>query len=246
MQKIKYRTKVFLKQNWVYVFLITYIAILLIYSIFFIISDGENVILAPNELGDFFAGIFSPVAFLFLILGYQQQYKEFNRLQKIHVQEEQKKNYMVRPIFSWSFTPLKLEEQSIENENSRRSFTTGTFDIVIHNTGFPVISCNLVRSYMKEEPDLFDIDNEEQEVINLKDADQIYELGEFKRGTSAKISIYLTPEETTHLREEGAILIKTRFSYINSIGSYFNNSKDIFITRRFSKSELYDVNFYND
>lgn len=40
---------------------------------FFIKSDGANILLFSNELGNFLAGLFAPLAFLFLILGYYLQ-----------------------------------------------------------------------------------------------------------------------------------------------------------------------------
>lgn len=43
-----------------------------IYTFCSIISDGENRLLNSNELGDFLAGTFAPLAFLFLYLGYKQ------------------------------------------------------------------------------------------------------------------------------------------------------------------------------
>ena len=45
---------------------------IILYTLIFCLSEGENVLLPSNELGDFLAGAFAPLAFLFLILGYKQ------------------------------------------------------------------------------------------------------------------------------------------------------------------------------
>lgn len=60
-------------KNWIWWLFGGYVAFVIIYSIFFMAMGGKNYLLPSNELGDFLAGIVSPVAFLFLILGYLQQ-----------------------------------------------------------------------------------------------------------------------------------------------------------------------------
>lgn len=47
--------------------------------VIFIYGACEFVNLAPNYLGDFFAGLFAPVAFLWLVLGYFQQGEELKQ-----------------------------------------------------------------------------------------------------------------------------------------------------------------------
>lgn len=61
------------KNGWIWWALGIYIFFVLVYSVCFIKSDGNNLLLPSNELGDFLAGVVSPVAFLFLIMGYLQQ-----------------------------------------------------------------------------------------------------------------------------------------------------------------------------
>lgn len=60
-------------KNWVWWVFWGYISFVGIYSICFMVMGGKNYLLPSNELGDFLAGIVSPIAFLFLILGYLQQ-----------------------------------------------------------------------------------------------------------------------------------------------------------------------------
>ncbi len=54
--------------------ILTYLLFVAIYTlIFWLGNPSQKVMLDSNELGDFLAGIFAPLAFLFLVLGYKQQ-----------------------------------------------------------------------------------------------------------------------------------------------------------------------------
>lgn len=57
---------------WVFWVVIIYLLFIASYNVFFFFSEGKNVLLSANELGDFLAGAFAPLAFLFLYLGYKQ------------------------------------------------------------------------------------------------------------------------------------------------------------------------------
>lgn len=139
LEKISKTIQLFIK-NWIYIILILYILFILIYSFYFIKSDGENVLLASNELGDFLAGFFSPIAFLFLVLGYIQQGKELrqntdalklqveelkqnviaqNKLVQIQQQELESKHFSVRPylIFDQYKISVNRRQDSIYNED---------------------------------------------------------------------------------------------------------------------------------
>ena len=54
----------------------------------------------PNELGDFLAGTFAPVAFLWLVLGFFQQGAEL-RLQVREILEERVLNLSGDPVIVW-------------------------------------------------------------------------------------------------------------------------------------------------
>lgn len=63
-------------QYWVIIILVV-IYLMLIFKVFNI-SQDKLQLLAPNEIGDFLAGVFAPLAFLFLLLGYVLQGKQLN------------------------------------------------------------------------------------------------------------------------------------------------------------------------
>ncbi len=70
-----YKTWVFYKK-WTFWVVVIYLSLVVIHTVCLIFSKGENRLLNSNELGDFLAGVFAPLAFLFLYLGYLQQGKE--------------------------------------------------------------------------------------------------------------------------------------------------------------------------
>lgn len=63
-------------KKWTFWVVVIYLSLVVIYTVCLIFSKGENRLLNSNELGDFLAGVFAPLAFLFLYLGYLQQGKE--------------------------------------------------------------------------------------------------------------------------------------------------------------------------
>ncbi|WP_227063545.1 hypothetical protein [Acinetobacter pittii] len=72
--------KNFLSRNWISGAVIIYLVSVGTYTLLAYFSEGENRFLTSNEFGDFLAGVFSPLAFLFLYLGYKQN-SESIRLQ---------------------------------------------------------------------------------------------------------------------------------------------------------------------
>ncbi|MGQ1348546.1 hypothetical protein ACT4VF_04445 [Acinetobacter baumannii] len=82
-----------LHKSWVFWALI-YGLLILGYSLVFIFGDpAKKVLLTSNELGDFLAGIFAPLAFLFLYLGYKQQGRELQQNTKaLNLQAQELQN----------------------------------------------------------------------------------------------------------------------------------------------------------
>ncbi|WP_372551983.1 hypothetical protein [Acinetobacter pittii] len=107
-------------RSWVFWAVLFYLLFILLYTLKFYWSEGENVLLPSNALGDFLAGAFAPLAFLFLYLGYRQQgnemkqntealklqaeelknsVKEQKRLIDLHENEQKEKHFQVLPDF---------------------------------------------------------------------------------------------------------------------------------------------------
>ena len=83
--------------------------------------------LDPNELGDFLAGLFSPLAFLWLILGYMQQGEEL-RLSSdaLQLQAEELKNSVdqQRDLVSATREQILLERELAERMREERMFAS--------------------------------------------------------------------------------------------------------------------------
>lgn len=110
---------------WVWVGLVIYILFVLLYTLAFGNSDGKNVLLSSNELGDFLAGVFAPLAFLFLFLGYKQNSKAL-KIQSVELKQNTKAlrlqvNEMKESVFQQSqlvaaaTEDLTLSKQQIAN-----------------------------------------------------------------------------------------------------------------------------------
>ncbi|HHG3069410.1 hypothetical protein HYO50_22620 [Vibrio parahaemolyticus] len=77
-----------------------------------------------NEIGDFFAGIFGPVAFLWLVLGFLQQGKELQQSTKALELQATELNQSVeqqRELVEVTRAQLEAERLAIELENERRA-----------------------------------------------------------------------------------------------------------------------------
>lgn len=127
-------------KRWSFWFVFFYILFVIVYTLLFKKSSGENVLLASNELGDFLAGVFAPLAFLFLYLGYKQQGQELkqntralrlqadelrenvrvqNEIMKIQQQEQDAKHFSVQPILKYGSCSIEVNhrQDNIYNEH---------------------------------------------------------------------------------------------------------------------------------
>ncbi|MDV4263329.1 hypothetical protein ACG9XY_12440 [Acinetobacter seifertii] len=122
LKRIRHKVRRYRKEHpTIYYFLIVYLGGLLFYTAIYLIrfADYSKPMLL-NEVGDFLAGVFAPLAFLFLYLGYSQQGKEMQqntaalklqaielknsvneqkRLIKIYEDEQNEKHFQVLPFF---------------------------------------------------------------------------------------------------------------------------------------------------
>ncbi|WP_336038705.1 hypothetical protein [Acinetobacter calcoaceticus] len=90
-------------KEWVFWVIFMYVALIIIHTIYLTMSGGENRPLNSNELGDFLAGVFAPLAFFFLWLGYKQNSKA------IGIQYDELKNSIEQQT-----KMVNLQQQEIE------------------------------------------------------------------------------------------------------------------------------------
>lgn len=97
-------------KSWIF-WAFIYGVLILGYNFAFIFIDPEKkVLLTSNELGDFLAGVFAPLAFLFLYLGYKQQAKQLAQNTKILLDQNKQSFIQAQPFFHISFEPPVLDD----------------------------------------------------------------------------------------------------------------------------------------
>lgn len=109
----------------VFYFLVIYLGGILTYLFIFIAFFADySEPLELNELGDFLAGSFSPLAFLFLYLGYKQQGEELRnalgeqkKLIEIHLQEKESKHFSIAPNLQFQDGCIEILQISTPNPN---------------------------------------------------------------------------------------------------------------------------------
>lgn len=97
-------------KKWEFWFVTLYLIFILIYTALFIVTEDKPVMLTSNELGDFLAGCFAPLAFLFLYLGYRQQGVELKQnTQALMLQAKELKNSVEQQKQLVEVTQAELE-----------------------------------------------------------------------------------------------------------------------------------------
>lgn len=100
-------------------------------AIFFFWSSTHPTQMKPNEWGDFFAGVFAPLAFLWLVLGYLQQGEELRlSTEALRLQAEELKNSVEQQRDLVEVTRQQVEgerealayERRLREEEARPSF----------------------------------------------------------------------------------------------------------------------------
>ncbi|MDO7536270.1 hypothetical protein Q5113_11970 [Acinetobacter pittii] len=107
------------------VFTVAYIILIIMYVIF----DYEDMkILKPNEWGDFFAGFFAPLAFMWLIFGYYQQGQEL-KLQAIELSNLVKEQKEQNKIYKDQIEEKRIESKPIlEFKDASYKYTIGNYE----------------------------------------------------------------------------------------------------------------------
>ncbi|ENX46660.1 MULTISPECIES: hypothetical protein [Acinetobacter] len=157
------------------IFTIVYLVVVF----YFAIPDIDHMkTLKPNELGDFFAGFFSPLAFLWLVFGYYQQGEELKQnTLALNLQADELRNSVEQQIkqFEISMQQFSIFKEKEELEIARinqeslpsfqiwiRSFNQHSgYHVTIHNTGAKVK--NVLVKYIRSDNHEF---NFEYQIFN--------------------------------------------------------------------------------
>ncbi|HCC8380807.1 TPA: hypothetical protein MW179_000519 [Acinetobacter baumannii] len=201
---------------------VSLISILYLYlSCNFIINLDEFNLLKLNEKGDFLAGVFSPLAFLWLVYGYLQQGRELKqnteslriqaielrnsveeqkKLIKIHEDDQKVQHEQAKPIFEFEnlrFDPEKVEMVEDNPFTREPRYQHKQQDISFHlkNLGSPIKKIKIFR-------------NE-----NLIESITLLE-----KGAKEFIVIYLTDEEQNSLHTNAVLELQFKLSYLDMLG----------------------------
>lgn len=136
------------------------LAILIYTTVFCFINFNHLTLLDSSGLGDFLSGLFAPIAFLYLLLGYKQQEKALNKtnqdiLEQLKIQEkmlelqlrdQKAKEHAAQPIIELSVTgddlPYDKEIINLETAKPKGSFKR-RFNFDIKNSGEKVSQVNV-------------------------------------------------------------------------------------------------------
>lgn len=148
--------------------LFIYIILVIIYTlIFYFFDDAKKVPLTSNELGDFLAGFFAPLAFLFIYLGFKQQGEAIKKSndaikQQLDIQNEMIKlqkaerleiEHSAKPILT--FKPEIVTGNEIQFQNNNFTETSITYKsrlkLTFGNKGSKIthISIRCVKPFFK-------------------------------------------------------------------------------------------------
>ncbi|WP_407545409.1 hypothetical protein [Acinetobacter baumannii] len=109
-------------KSWVF-WGIIYGLLILAYNFAFIFLEPEKkVLLTSNELGDFLAGVFAPLAFLFLYLGYKQQGRELQQnthALNLQAQELQNSVEQQRLLAEATIDDLNITKEQIQTQRRK-------------------------------------------------------------------------------------------------------------------------------
>lgn len=182
---------------------ITYLLVIIIYNGLFIYTHWGSIdFLASNEFGDFLAGIFAPLAFLFLYLGYLQnsislkiqgdELQASTEALKGQVQEMQLAIQLQKDeIDARHFSVMPRLEYKYNNYNEMENNTT-YFDEndVMHHDGDVELNVQVSMSVVNVGGDAY-----EYQILHPLDHHTVFHKSKLSNDAETSIEFFLTEEE---------------------------------------------------
>ncbi|MDC4300858.1 hypothetical protein NRA53_11690 [Acinetobacter baumannii] len=143
-------------------YLLVYFVVIILYTIAFYFQNSSKVTLLDSSgLGSFLSGLFAPLAFLYLYLGYRQQEKALNKtnediLEQLKIQKEmlnlqlkdqKAKEHAAQPILAFKATADDLPyDKEIINSGTGRPIESfkRRFNFDIKNSGEQISQVNVI------------------------------------------------------------------------------------------------------
>ncbi|MFW1993408.1 hypothetical protein ACG904_00360 [Acinetobacter guillouiae] len=180
-------------KKWIFWAVIGYLLFIVLYIGAFVASEGENVLLSANELGDFLAGSFAPLAFLFLYLGYKMQGEELKqntralekqaeelansvaeqqRLITLHQEEKDARDFSVQPFLSFKARNFRLYiepyETTDENDNPIEwvDIERSEYQLILKNEGEVAKNLSISNQNGIEIFNYYELVKDEEKILN--------------------------------------------------------------------------------
>lgn len=199
-------------QFWIVIYLLVVASYTLL---FWKIDTSTKVFLTSNELGDFLAGVFAPMAFIFLYLGYKQQgeaIKSNNQaiLEQLKIQK--------------SMLELQHRERS-EREHSAQPIIDANFSIataVFDTSVINISTGRLKESFMRKVRIKFNNSGAKVSQVNIKCINPFKKNLNFNEVLDESDSLYcdLSMKESTleMYAETNRVNLDIQLSYVTSLG----------------------------
>lgn len=194
-----------------------------------------------NEVGDFFAGLFSPIAFLWLIYGYFQNsqtiqlqiqemkegVQEQKKLVEVYKNEEKARHYSVQPFLNFISKGVKIEEIVIDeyydakgrlHEHNR---SIAKVEIVIENQG------ELAKQLVILDPSFHDL--------------QLFSIIELAKKESTIFISTLDPDQFDELQESYEMDFQYELFYKDIYGLEYQQTLSIHLIKDFFSSNHYSA-----
>lgn len=204
--------------------IITFIYFLMI-SLFIWDQDLKNIA-SLNEFGDFLAGVFSPVAFLWLVLGFLQQQKELQQnTEALQLQAEELKNSVEQYKEMVSVSKQQLKNDAIRSldEKMQREQEVKP-DLYMSDLGWTTRSGNVCELSWEIKSDGREARNI---TLEFKPAIGEYDKFSFRNNNSSAIRLPLNKVRLDDAPEEFTVLLSYEsilgYGYVSEY-SYSKNS----------------------
>lgn len=209
------------KKSLIYGVLVTFTWLLGIYL--FSRSNGYTLPTSLNELGDFLAGIFAPIAFFWLILGYIQQGKQLDQNTRALEQQEKALKLQIdemRMGFEQQVELVQLQRQQLDEQHK---MLEPKFIISQSKVNSPVYGNSLDREIDINDNIVFvvfkfTLENLGGDAFNLKiehpkSKEILIRLANLKESSSEDLSIELTHFQIDELNQRKELEDLLDFSY---------------------------------
>lgn len=204
-----------------------------------------------NELGDFLAGAFAPIAFLWLVLGYRQQGKQLDQNTKALEQQEKALQLQIdemKKSVKQQKELSKIQNQQIEstfkevkpklriiNGSLSKLMHTSSFRLVIElmNIGLD-IACNMYIHV--------DLENGREYIHSLTSNDHFLEESILEKNERLNVTTFLSSSDFIIHEDLNNWLFKLRIQYEDKYGNVYFQDFMAFV-EKIENQEKFDIYF---